>query len=69
MTLGQKIKQLRESNNISQKELANLLGVGVGNIAEWEADELHPSIVELSRVSKVLSVSLDEFVEEKLVFK
>ena len=59
MALGNKIQSLREEHNLSQKELAGLVGVSTGVIAEWEADEATPTLVELSRLSKALGVSSD----------
>jgi S1-C subfamily serine protease len=63
MTFGNKIQSLREDHNMSQKELAGLVGVSIGSIAEWEADETAPSIAELSRLSKALGVSSDVLLE------
>ena len=59
MALGNKIQSLREEHNLSQKELAGLVGVSTGVIAEWEADEAMPALAELSRLSKALGVSSD----------
>ena len=59
MALGNKIQLLREEHSLSQKELANLVGVTTGTIAEWEAEESAPSLTELSRLSKALNVSSD----------
>ena len=59
MALGNKIQSLREAHNLSQKELAGLVGVSTGVIAEWEADEATPALAELSRMSKALGVSSD----------
>ena len=59
MALGNKIQSLREEHSLSQKELANLVGVTTGTIAEWEAEESAPSLTELSRLSKALNVSSD----------
>jgi len=59
MALGNEIQLLREERGLSQKELANLVGVTTGNVAEWEADESAPSLAELSRLSKALNVSSD----------
>ena len=71
MTFGSKLQSLRELQGVSQKELANLVGVTTGVIAEWEADEATPNLVELSRLSKVLNVSsdilLDVTVEESTI--
>ena len=59
MALGNKIQSLREEHSLSQKELANLVGVTTGTIAEWEAGESDPNLAELSRLSKALNVSSD----------
>lgn len=59
MTLGSKLQSLRESHGLSQKDLANLIGVTTGVVAEWESDESTPNLVELSHLSKALNVSAD----------
>lgn len=59
MTFGDKLQSSRESQGLSQKELAGLVGVSTGVIAEWEANETTPDLVELSRLSKALGVSSD----------
>ena len=59
MALGNKIQSLREEHSLSQKELANLVGVTTGTIAEWEAGESDPNLAELSRLSKALNISSD----------
>ena len=59
MALGHKIYLLREERSLSQKELANRVGVTTGTIAEWEAEESAPNLIELSRLSKALNVSSD----------
>ena len=59
MTLGSKLQSLRESQGISQKDLANCIGVTTGVVAEWESDETTPNLVELSHLSKALNVSAD----------
>ena len=38
MQFGDKLKGLREQNNISQKELAKLLNVSLRTITSWEKD-------------------------------
>ena len=36
-TIGQRIRSLRESRGLSQKELADQIGVSQGSIGNWEA--------------------------------
>ena len=63
MALGNKIQLLRKEHSLSQKELANLVGVTTGTVAEWEADESAPSLAELYRLSKALNVSSDALLD------
>lgn len=63
MTLGNRIRLFREKCNLTQKELANRVGVTTGIIAEWEADETTPNLSELAKLCKALSVSSDVFLE------
>ena len=65
MTFGSKLQSLRESHGLSQKELANLIDVTTGVVAEWEADEACPNIAELARLSKALNVSADVLLDAK----
>lgn len=63
MALGNKIQSLREAQGLSQKELANRIGVTTGTIAEWEADEASPALAELARLRKTLGVSSDALLD------
>ena len=42
-TLGEKIKTYRKFSGLSQKNLANLLGVDVSTIGYWERDKNRPT--------------------------
>ena len=59
MSLGLRIKALRNEKDLSQKELAVIVGVTTGVIAEWESDESEPSLAELACLSKVFDVPTD----------
>lgn len=64
MTLGKKIRCLREKNGYEQKELASKLGHSTGLIAEWESNETTPSIVDITNLCSLFSVSADYFLIE-----
>lgn len=66
MTMGEKLRSARESKGLSQKELANHLGVTTGIVAEWESDENAPNLSQLARLSKVLEVSSDVLLEAEI---
>ena len=60
MALGEKIRSLRESKNMTQKELATILGVSVGTVAEWEAGDISPDKETLVKMGALFSVPLAE---------
>ena len=49
--LGEQIQKLRENKNLSQKQLADLVGVKTGLIAEWESGESFPDEDQLHFLS------------------
>ena len=62
MTLGEKIQQLRQDQNISQKELAEKLEVSTADIAVWESNESIPSISNIAKLSSVFGVTTDTLI-------
>lgn len=64
MSFGSKIKKIRKSRNMTQKELAELLGVKTITIRKYESNERDPSIKMLKTISKKLNVPIDEFLKD-----
>lgn len=56
---NQKLKELRERNGWSQKELAKKLDVKQSTIAAYEAGRNEPKIDTLLRITDLFHVSLD----------
>ena len=62
MTFGEKIRALREVNNLSQEELSKEIGTDVHTIADWESDAAVPNVIELSRLCSIFSISADKLI-------
>ncbi|MBQ9415136.1 MAG: helix-turn-helix domain-containing protein, partial [Clostridia bacterium] len=62
MTLGEKIRELRQEKNVSQKELAESIGQTTADIAIWEADEAVPSVPVIAQLSAALGVTTDALI-------
>lgn len=60
MTLGQKIKELRENNNMLQRELASKLEVGDGFLSKVENNQKNLKREHLKTLSKVFNCSFSE---------
>jgi transcriptional regulator with XRE-family HTH domain len=57
-----KIQELRKENDVSQKQLANFLGISQGNLCDWEKGRSEPDIAMLVALSNYFNVSIDYIV-------
>ena len=63
MTLGQNIARLRMQRNLSQGDLADVLGVSRQSVSKWETDGSIPELDKLVRLAELFGVTLDELVK------
>ncbi len=63
MSLGENIKHLRESNELTIKEFAEKLGVDRTSVSAWERDRVTPNYDMLIKICSVLSCKPNELVE------
>lgn len=72
MIIGDKLKQLRIKNGLTQEELADRLELSKGFISQIERDLTSPSIATLIDILECLGTNIQDFfnesVEEKVVF-
>jgi transcriptional regulator with XRE-family HTH domain len=57
-----KIKAIREKRGLTQKQLADRLGVKQQNISDWERGERSPSVKNLKKLAEVLNCQIDDLV-------
>lgn len=67
MTLGQKIKKLRNDKNLTQKELADQIYVTFQTVSKWEKDENEPDVATLRELAKLFGCSMDYLLSEEEV--
>lgn len=58
--IGKFIAELRKENNMTQKQLANILGVTDKAVSKWERGIGYPDISLLQELSKALGVNVNE---------
>ena len=58
--MGEKIRALREAKGLSQKELAEALGVDPSSVCYWESGKNEPTIFNLRRLADILGVTPGE---------
>lgn len=60
--IGRRIAAAREARDLTQKELASLLGYSEGWIADIERGRRNISVVEIGRCAVALGASTDQFI-------
>ena len=64
MSIGTRIKKIRESKGLSQEELAHKSDVSQSTISSIESSKSMPSALNLYKITKVLEVDLEEILSK-----
>lgn len=59
--IGQKIREFRKKNNLSQAELAEKVGLSDKHIGRIEAGKYFPNFINFLNILNTLNISLTEF--------
>lgn len=63
MSIGATIKKLRRDRNITQEQLAEMLGISTNAVSQWECDKTAPDISHLPVLANIFEVSADVLLE------
>ena len=66
MSFSENLHAIRKKKQMSQEELAELLGVSRQAVSKWELGEGYPEVEKLLIMSKKLNVSLDRLMAEDM---
>ncbi len=61
--IGEKIKELRIENGLSQRELAAILKVSNKTVSHWESNYTDPPLQMIVFLKKYFNVSYEELLE------
>jgi transcriptional regulator with XRE-family HTH domain len=64
MEFGNKFKQLRKLNGLTQKQVADILMIKQSNISDWENNVSRPEYENLIKLSKLYDESIDCILNE-----
>lgn len=64
ITIGEKIKEYREENRLTQGEFGKLIGVSAQAVSKWEKNVCCPDIVFLPQLARILGCCTDDFFEQ-----
>jgi len=59
MTIGERIREIRQLRGYSQQELASKIGIAMNSLYHYEKNRKMPSAEVLANIAKALNVSAD----------
>lgn len=68
MSIGNKIKEYREINKMTQKDIAEILEVEPGTISKYESGIIEPNIESLKRLAETFNTTVDELINDEEKF-
>ncbi|MHC9542894.1 MAG: helix-turn-helix domain-containing protein, partial [Vulcanimicrobiota bacterium] len=61
MTIGEKIRKLRRERNLTQDQLAEMLGIHGRHLCRYENDHNRPKQRVLKKLAEIFDVPIEEF--------
>ena len=68
MSIGNKIKEYRELNKMTQKEVAEILEVEPGTISKYELGMIEPNIESIVKLAEIFNMTIDELLKNEEKF-
>ena len=66
MSFRDNLQHLRDTRNMTQSELAMLVGVSRQSVAKWEAEKSYPEMDKLLKLCDLFECTLDDLVRGDL---
>ena len=66
MSFRDNLQHLRATRNMTQEQLAMLLGVSRQSVTKWEAEKSYPEMDKLLKICQIFECSLDDLVQGDL---
>jgi transcriptional regulator with XRE-family HTH domain len=60
-TLGERIRELREARGLTQREIANRIGIDDYYISRLENNHVNPTLATMQKIATALDVELRDF--------
>ena len=65
MTFGDKLSKLRKENNLTQEQLADMLGVSRQSVSKWESNSAYPETDKLISLANLFKCSIDYLLKDE----
>lgn len=66
MELGLKIQRLRQRAGLSQRELADRIGIATGTLQQYELGKREPKLAMINKIAAELGVTVAQLIDESL---
>lgn len=66
MSFRENLQHMRAAHNMTQEQLAMLLGVSRQSVTKWESEKSYPEMDKLLRMCQIFDCTLDELVQGDL---
>ena len=64
-TFSRNLRQLRIEKNLTQEQLANVLGVSAQSVSRWECGNTLPDVLLLPQIARLYGVTVDDLYKEE----
>lgn len=64
MNFSEKLSIQRKTNNLSQEQLADAIGVTRQSVSKWESGESYPDMAKIIQLCKILNCSLNDIMDD-----
>jgi len=64
INIGARIREMRELSNLTQKQLAEMIGTTQSQIAKYERNEQDMTVLRLLEIAKALNIPASDFLKE-----
>lgn len=68
MAFSDKLRDLRQEKNLSQKTLADMAGVSQASIYQWEKGTRIPKIKQVRNIALILGVTLSDLIDDWSIY-
>ena len=60
---GENLKKERELADLTQSEMARLLGIKQQQLSRWECDKVEPTLYYIARIVRLLNIPFEDLID------
>ncbi len=60
-----RIREFRKQKNLSQTDIASLMGIKQNTFSQWETEYRNPSVRQAIKLAKILEITVEELYKQE----